>query len=208
MAVVNGPLMSLDASGTVAETLVYGHWKGRNVVRQRVVPNNPKSAAQTGQRSMFAFLTKHWSLLSGADQATYDDLAESQQITAFNAYVQVNLDRWQQNKAPSETYPAEEAATPLTVSDMTLTGYAGYATISVTPSGATAIGGIAIFRDTAEITSPNWANCVAVVEADGANAVLTTDSPLDADTYHYRAAIFTDDGQLGTVIADDTAVVT
>jgi len=96
----------------------------------------------------------------------------------------------------------------LTISDMTLTGFEGYATVSLTPSAGTDIGGYVIYRDTAEITAPNWANAVAVIEADGANAVLHTDSPLDAGTYHYRAQAFCDDGISGTVIADDDVVVT
>jgi len=208
MPIVNGPLFSLDATGTIGKTVTYGHWKGRNVVRQRVIPNNPRSAAQTGQRGMLAFLGAHWSGMSAPAKASYVDAAEAKQISAFNEFCSANLLRWQQNKAPTDTWPAAEAATPLTVTTMVCTGFAGYATVVVTPSGADDIGGIIIYRDTAEITSPNWANAVAVLEADGANAVTFTDSPLEPDTYHYRAAVFCDDGILGEAKADDTAVVT
>lgn len=52
MAKVTGPLMSLDASGTVANTVVFSKWKGRNYVRQRVVPSNPHSADQEAARNM------------------------------------------------------------------------------------------------------------------------------------------------------------
>jgi len=208
MVKVTAPALSLDASGTVADTLTFAKWKGRNYARQRVIPTNPKSASQTGVRAMFKFLAQQWTNLSSAEQDDYDDAAESKQISPFNQYMSVNMDRWQLSEGPSKNYPAEESATPLTVSDQTLTGAAGYAQVDVTPSGATAIWGIMICRDTAEITAPSWANCIAVVEADGANEVSYVDSPLDADTYHYRSAILTDDGQIGTFVADDTAVVT
>lgn len=51
MAKVSGPLMSMDASGAYAGALVFGRWKGRNVVRQLVKPSNPQSATQTEVRN-------------------------------------------------------------------------------------------------------------------------------------------------------------
>jgi hypothetical protein len=208
MARVTGPFMSIDASGTLAKTLTAAKWKGRNYMRQRIVPNNPKSAAQLGVRAMLRFLATQWAALSAGEQASYDDAAEAKQISAFNQYQSVNLLRWQSFQSPTQEYPAAEASTPLTVSDMTLTGGDGNVLVQLTPSGSTNIWGFAIFRDTAEITAPNWNNCVQVIAADGANQVQWTDSPLDADTYHYRACVINDDGVKGTVIADDTAVVT
>ena len=208
MALVTGPFMSLDASGTLAGTLTASHWKGRSYMRQRVIPNNPKSAAQTGVRSMLKFLGARWAVLSAPQKASYEDDATARSISAFNQYCSANLTRWQQNKAPTELWPAPEAATPLTLSTMTLTGYAGYATVVMTPSAGTDIGGYIVYRSLAEITTPNWAQVIAVIEADGANAVTYTDSPLDAATYHYRAQAFCDDGISGTVKADDTVVVT
>lgn len=50
MPVVTGPLMSLAASQTLGDTLVYSQWKGRYYVRLRVKPYNPKSDYQTGIR--------------------------------------------------------------------------------------------------------------------------------------------------------------
>ena len=51
MAKVQGPLMSMQATGTFAKTLVFGTWKGRQVVRQHVTPSNPQSAAQEVARN-------------------------------------------------------------------------------------------------------------------------------------------------------------
>ena len=42
--------MSLGASGKLADALVYFPWKGLNVVREYVIPANPKTLAQTTQR--------------------------------------------------------------------------------------------------------------------------------------------------------------
>lgn len=51
MAKVSGPLMSMDASGGFAGTLVFTKWKGRPVVRQLVTPSNPQTAGQVEARN-------------------------------------------------------------------------------------------------------------------------------------------------------------
>ncbi len=48
--------MSLDASGTVAGTITFSKWKGRNYVRQRVTPANPQSEMQRTYRASMAGL--------------------------------------------------------------------------------------------------------------------------------------------------------
>ena len=50
--------MSLSASGKVADTLVFGQWKGRNVVRQYIVPANPQSDAQGHVRAAMLAISK------------------------------------------------------------------------------------------------------------------------------------------------------
>lgn len=50
MAKVTGPLMSISASGKLADSLVFFAWKGVNVVRGWVKPSNPERPAQGDQR--------------------------------------------------------------------------------------------------------------------------------------------------------------
>ena len=40
--------MSMSASGKIADAIVYFTWKGRNVVRQWLVPANPQSTIVDG----------------------------------------------------------------------------------------------------------------------------------------------------------------
>jgi len=54
MAKVSGPLMSMDARGKFANTLVFSGWKGRPTVRQLVQPTNPQSADQMTARNMLS----------------------------------------------------------------------------------------------------------------------------------------------------------
>jgi len=208
MVRVTAPALSLDASGTIGKTVTYAKWKGRNYARQRVIPTNPKSASQSGLRAMFKFLSQQWDGMADADKEDYDAEAESRQLSAFNVFMSKNMDRWQLNDGPSQASPPPEAATPLTITTMTLTGGDGHVQVDLTPSAATDIWGFIICRSTADITAPSWTNAVAVIAADGANKVEYVDSPLDAGTYHYRAAAFCDDGIVGTYIADDTEAAT
>ena len=72
MAKVSGPLMSLDASGKIADTIVFAKWKGRNYVRQLVTPANPQTAGQKAVRAILGTLAKaaHMVLTSFRDVAS------------------------------------------------------------------------------------------------------------------------------------------
>lgn len=51
MAKVTSPLMSLDASGSIAGALTFSKWKGRNYARQLVIPANPQTVGQQESRA-------------------------------------------------------------------------------------------------------------------------------------------------------------
>ena len=50
MAKLKGPLFSLGATQQLGKALVYFPWKGLDLVREYVVPANPRTALQTTQR--------------------------------------------------------------------------------------------------------------------------------------------------------------
>ena len=74
MAKLKGPLFSLGASGAVGEALVYFPWKGLNVVREYVVPANPKTTAQNTQRG---YLTAAVDKIHIAQALAFDPLNET-----------------------------------------------------------------------------------------------------------------------------------
>ena len=51
MAKVTGPLMSMEASGKFADSLVFGKRKGKNVVRSFSIPSNPQTQGQMDIRN-------------------------------------------------------------------------------------------------------------------------------------------------------------
>jgi hypothetical protein len=58
MAKVDGPLMSLGASGKVGDALVFFSWKGTNVVRRWLKPTQPNSVLQGFVRAAMSAIGK------------------------------------------------------------------------------------------------------------------------------------------------------
>ncbi len=65
MARLTGALFSLGASGTIAQTLTYGNWKGIQYARTRVIPANPQSSEQSLTRDVFRFLGDYYKFAPG-----------------------------------------------------------------------------------------------------------------------------------------------
>ncbi|GAH19400.1 unnamed protein product, partial [marine sediment metagenome] len=102
MAKLKAPLMSLGASGKLADTLVFFPWKGINAVREYVIPANPKTALQQVQRGYLtaAVALVHTAMadaahpLASIDQVAYAALASAKGriITWFNQAVKLYVD--------------------------------------------------------------------------------------------------------------------
>ena len=56
MARVTGPLMSMEASGTIGKTLTFANWVGRQYVRRWTRPANPQTSNQMEQRNAFSII--------------------------------------------------------------------------------------------------------------------------------------------------------
>ena len=95
MAKVKGPLFSLSASGQIAKTLVYGDWKGIDVVRKYVIPANPNTAAQQQQRGYFGNAVEDWHTdgFTAVDVVAWNLYALAQKVAAsgFNMLVKLKI---------------------------------------------------------------------------------------------------------------------
>lgn len=91
MATVQGPGLSIDASGKLADVIVFSKWKGINYIRQWVIPFNPKTIAQVAIRDKFTSYVALW-------QTGLDDPARlawtarakelGLQMSGFNFFIQ------------------------------------------------------------------------------------------------------------------------
>jgi hypothetical protein len=117
MAKVNGPLMSMDASGAFANTIVFSKWKGRNYVRQYVIPTYSNTTEQGNVRSLYRDASLAWKggltvggvAINSAYKTAYNVAASSQSISGFNLFIKECM---QKNGGSSYDGSLEIPATP------------------------------------------------------------------------------------------------
>lgn len=89
MVKVTGPFLSLDARGSLADTLTASVWKGINYIRQRVVPHNPKSAEQTAVRATMTDGVSKWrfNVVTQLQKNFWNTYAKGLAESGFNRYI-------------------------------------------------------------------------------------------------------------------------
>lgn len=95
MAKVQAPLQSFSARGKLANAVVHFPWKGLHVVREYVVPANPRSAAQVTQRALMtaAVAAYHTAEYTAADSIALNRWAGTIKaaLTGFNAMIRAHI---------------------------------------------------------------------------------------------------------------------
>lgn len=210
MARTVGPLMSLDASGSVAGTLTFSKWKGRGYVRQLVIPANPKTVLQVSTRAIMKFLSQAWGTdVDPTEQASYNTGAAADSISPFNEYIRQNLQRWTQFLPPSQATPAAATGTaPTFTSAPAATGGVGQVTIGWDVNLLNQAWGMFVFRSQTTGFTPARDNLVAVTPQLDTAAQTLVDTGLPVGTYYYNFIPFSDTGKLFTATGQSTGVVT
>lgn len=206
MAKLDGPLMSMGASGSIGGILTFGSNKGRNFVRQLVIPSNPKTPAQQGVRSMMQWAGKEWAQLTDEEQATWETLAQQFNISPFNAFIKTAMANWSngfsaqsEDPAPTVATPAEE---PTGVAD-TVTERRAEITWTDDAVGSDDFG-VILYLSTTPGFTPGRDNAVKVIDMGVESAITNTLVP---DTYYYRLATFSKDGVISDVTAEGSFVI-
>lgn len=209
MVKVAAPMLSLDASGSLAGALVFSKWKGRNYVRSLVKPANPKSVKQVSVRAMFKFLAQEWTNNSTAFKATWNDLADDQVISPFNAFMGFNQARWRNGLTPCRDYPASTTGGVGNATFVSATGGIRLATLAFTINPLQDHFGALIARSVTTGFTPGFENLVAIIALRPAGAHSYIDTPLAAGTYYYRTRWFDDGGNPKAIWeAEKSATVT
>lgn len=190
MVKVAAPCLSLDASGSLAGSMVFSKWKGRPYVRALVKPANPKTGGQVGVRAMFKFLSQIWNGLTDGNKATWETRAKTLNASTFNAFMQLNQRRWRDFDTPSKEEPVTETGTAPSLCTGVATPDVRSITLAITHGTNAADWGVAIFRTTSTGFTLAFSNCIAVIAVDGAGDAEYIDSPLAAGTYYYNYVAF------------------
>jgi len=210
MARTVGPLMSLDASGSLAKTITFSRWKGRSYVRQLVTPANPRSELQLSTRAMMKFLSQNWTPeLTAGNKATWEDIAASLAVSPFNAFIKTNLARWTQFTGPTKQTPVGAAGTAPTFTTLPLAGNGvRQATITWDLNALNNAWGLLIFRDPVTGFTTGRDNLIGIGLLKTLTADQFIDTPVEPGTWFYNFRTFTDTGTISAALGEDSAVVT
>jgi hypothetical protein len=207
MVKVQAPALSMEASGKLGGCMVFSSWKGRAYVRSLVKPTNPKTALQTGIRAAMKFLAQIWTTIAAPNQAYWNTLAANANISPFNAFVAENMRNWRNGFGLAPAPAATHEGGPCVMSELTATGAARHAAISLAAAAWTDEWATILCRSTTTGFTPTWANCIVILPLTGSSGFTYIDSGLDADTYYYRAATCDLNGAVGVYFAEQDAIV-
>lgn len=101
MSTVSAPLLSLNASGKFANTLVASTWKGKPVIRKYTIPANPNTSAQIAHRAKFTAAVAAWRtwFIDGDMRAAWTKLATKLGLvmSGFNLFTKNVVDTYAAN---------------------------------------------------------------------------------------------------------------
>lgn len=94
MVRVTGPFLSLDARGTLANTMTGSFWRGINYIRERVIPHNPKSTCQTVIRGVLTDGVSKWrfGLITQVNKNWWNTYAKGLGESGFNRFMRKYLE--------------------------------------------------------------------------------------------------------------------
>lgn len=96
MARVFAPFLSINAKGTFAKTLTASTWKGREYMKQRFIPNNPKSDRQVARRATMSDGVSKWryrsDLITAANKTLWASYGDKHQVSGFNRFMKFYLE--------------------------------------------------------------------------------------------------------------------
>ena len=103
MTVVQGPCYSIEARGTLADSITWAKVRHTSYTKAYFTPNNPQSDAQTATRYMRQWLIESWPGLSDEYKSSWSVLADRLRLSPFHAFLKINCQRWANNLLPTKT---------------------------------------------------------------------------------------------------------
>jgi len=93
MVRVTGPFLSLDARGTLADTMTGSYWRGINYIRARVVSHNPNSVPQQAIRAVLTDGVSKWrfGLITGDHKNWWNSYAKGLGESGFNRFMRMYI---------------------------------------------------------------------------------------------------------------------
>ena len=192
MAKPRAPLLSFGASGSIADTLTYASWRGVNYVREKVIPENPRSAAQTQTRSLFGWLSDLWKLYPALAQSPWDAYASGRKFTNRNALIGQNVNAMRGDVDLANMVFSPGARGGLAPESMSSAAGVALITVTITPPAAPPNWTLqAVVAACVKDQDPQTASLMVTVAAEDAAAPMDTVILTGLDTVLYRVGAWT-----------------
>ena len=91
MAKIQGPLMSMSASGSIADAVTHRATKHGAVAQAKSKPTGPASEAQHRERLRFANAMHQWDSLTPEQRAPWEALATAHPLNDYKIFVREYL---------------------------------------------------------------------------------------------------------------------
>lgn len=201
MVRVKGPLFSMEASGTIGNSIVFSKWKGRDYVRRHAIPSNPKSGLQVGVRAVFGYIAQDYANLAAGDISDWTTLAAGDNITPLNAQIRDAVDRARRNLGWRENTTDASGSTVDAPTGGSATAQPKTLVLDWTdPVANQPDYCYAIYRSESTGFTPDISNLIGVVPVA---QTTYTDPNLTAGTeYFYKVRGLSTAGDLGTLSAE------
>lgn len=148
---------------------VFSKWKGINYIRSRVVPHNPKSAAQMAVRNALKELVVCWQEAAAGVKLNWDEYSSGRDYSGFNKFIGKNVLKERDDELIDLTQ--EVGFTKLPVFSAATGGVGGKITVTFTPTPVPANTSLELhFR---EVSEAGWTLKITRVAA--------TTSPYEAE---------------------------
>lgn len=96
-------MLSVTASGTFADLIVFSKWKGLPYARVRVIPENPQTASQTSVRNTLTAGVSVWqddASVPDASKSAWEASAAGTAMSGFNRYMRFFITTNTQYESP------------------------------------------------------------------------------------------------------------
>lgn len=105
MAKTRAPLLSAEAMGSIAKTIVMSKGRRQSYTKFLRKPKDPRSYAQMARRAFWKGLANAWSLLPPASKASWDAAPNPKNVSVYNTYMSYNMGLIHRGLYPTSIYP-------------------------------------------------------------------------------------------------------
>lgn len=186
MVKTKGPALSAQALGSLADTITFSKSKGRSYLKYNAKPKDPRTPTQTGRRVWFKGLANAWKILASGLKDTWLNAPNPKNVSLYNVYMQINLDRIDRGEWPSAAYPWTGGGSVGGFAPLDVTEGPRHVRIKVTQTGIQQNWLFVLYRGPPYGGASELENTIWVITRRTTATFTYIDAPLPAGGYGYK----------------------